>query len=253
MMPAILLYHEDLAKVRSVMSNEEFGTFVGALDDYAYDGVEPQGLPPIVQLAFSMIAPKLEKAAKRYSAKVENGKKGGRPAEQEPNNNQTETEQEPNETESKPNETEQEPEAGKTKTVNLKPKNVNLNPTPEGVGGAGGDASADAPAHRERFVPPTREEADQYAQEKGLKVDVERFLAYYESNGWKVGKNPMKSWRAAMVNWSKNDFRGRDAPKTVNATRFQQREYSDTDMASTSTEIFREAMALGVNESGGAS
>lgn len=31
-----------------------------------------------------------------------------------------------------------------------------------------------------------------------------RFWHYYESNGWKVGRNPMKSWQSAMVNWRKN-------------------------------------------------
>lgn len=27
-------------------------------------------------------------------------------------------------------------------------------------------------------------------------------MAYYESNGWRVGKNPMKDWRAAARNWN---------------------------------------------------
>lgn len=245
MMPGMILYHEDLMKVRDILSAEELGTLIIALDDYANDGVEPQGVAPVVLLAFRMIAPKLEKAAKRYSTRVENGKKGGRPSEQEPSSNQTETEQEPNHNLT---ETEQKPEAGKPKTVNLKPKTVNLNPTPEGVGGAGGDAPGGAPAPTKgRFIPPTRDEAEQYAREKGLQVDVERFLAYYESNGWKVGKNPMKSWQAAMVNWSKNEFRGRDAPqKAVNATRFHQRDYTEQDMRGTSLEIIREAMEAGV-------
>lgn len=30
------------------------------------------------------------------------------------------------------------------------------------------------------------------------------FFNYYESNGWRVGKNPMKNWRAALVNWKLN-------------------------------------------------
>jgi len=39
--------------------------------------------------------------------------------------------------------------------------------------------------------------------ERGYHVDAEAFISFYESNGWKVGKNPMKSWRAALVTWEK--------------------------------------------------
>jgi hypothetical protein len=44
---------------------------------------------------------------------------------------------------------------------------------------------------------------------QGLKTGLpesesEKFFHYYESNGWKVGKNPMRSWQSAMVNWKKN-------------------------------------------------
>jgi hypothetical protein len=37
-------------------------------------------------------------------------------------------------------------------------------------------------------------------------VDPERFFAYYESNGWKVGRNAMKDWRAAVRTWERNSF-----------------------------------------------
>ena len=36
------------------------------------------------------------------------------------------------------------------------------------------------------------------------KIEAEKFVNYYESNGWKVGKNPMKSWGAAANNWITN-------------------------------------------------
>ena len=61
-------------------------------------------------------------------------------------------------------------------------------------------------AQRPRFVKPTLDEIKAYCRERGNKVDPERFLAYYESNGWKVGKNPMKDWRAAVRNWERNSF-----------------------------------------------
>jgi hypothetical protein len=56
-----------------------------------------------------------------------------------------------------------------------------------------------------KFTPPTIDEVKNYIEEKGYSIDAERFVAYYESNGWKVGKNKMKDWKAAVITWSKND------------------------------------------------
>jgi hypothetical protein len=55
-----------------------------------------------------------------------------------------------------------------------------------------------------RFVKPTVEEITSYCREKNKSIDAERFWNFYESKGWKVGKNPMKDWRAAVCNWAKD-------------------------------------------------
>lgn len=47
-------------------------------------------------------------------------------------------------------------------------------------------------------------EVKAYIIEKGYHFSAENFVAHYESNGWKVGKNPMKSWKAACVTWESN-------------------------------------------------
>ena len=61
-------------------------------------------------------------------------------------------------------------------------------------------------AKAKRFVKPTLDEVANYIQErKSFKiVDAARFYDYYSSNGWKVGKNPMKDWKAAVRTWEKN-------------------------------------------------
>ena len=55
-----------------------------------------------------------------------------------------------------------------------------------------------------RFVKPTIEEIRAYIFEKGYTFDAEAFFAFYESNGWKVGRNPMKNWKMACTTWAKN-------------------------------------------------
>ena len=63
---------------------------------------------------------------------------------------------------------------------------------------------ANASKKKERssvFVKPTVEEVSTYVLEKGYHFDAERFHSYYESNGWMVGKNKMKDWKAACKTW----------------------------------------------------
>ena len=55
-----------------------------------------------------------------------------------------------------------------------------------------------------RLTRPTVEEVKEYCTERGNSVDPQRFVDYYDSNGWKVGKNPMKDWRAAVRTWERN-------------------------------------------------
>ena len=52
-----------------------------------------------------------------------------------------------------------------------------------------------------RFVPPSLDEVAAYCSERNNTVDPEGFIAFYTSNGWKVGKNPMKDWKAAVRSW----------------------------------------------------
>ena len=55
-----------------------------------------------------------------------------------------------------------------------------------------------------RFTPPTIEQVSEYCRARNNQVDAVKFHAYYTSNGWKVGKNPMKNWKAAVVStWEK--------------------------------------------------
>ena len=57
-----------------------------------------------------------------------------------------------------------------------------------------------------RFVKPTVEEVQAYCKERNNNVDADKFITHYQSNGWKVGKTPMKDWKAAVRTWEKNDY-----------------------------------------------
>lgn len=60
-----------------------------------------------------------------------------------------------------------------------------------------------------RFRKPTAEQVAAYANSRGCSVfDADRFIDHHEANGWKVGCNAMKDWRATVRNWIRNGGTG---------------------------------------------
>ena len=57
---------------------------------------------------------------------------------------------------------------------------------------------------RTPFEKPTVADVREYAAAKGIQIDPERFVDYYESNGWRVGRNAMQDWQASVRNWTRN-------------------------------------------------
>ncbi len=55
------------------------------------------------------------------------------------------------------------------------------------------------------FTPPSLEDVRSYFTERKTSIDPEKFFAHYESNGWMIGKVRVKSWKACLTTWEKND------------------------------------------------
>lgn len=89
-----------------------------------------------------------------------------------------------------------------TKDVGLRTKDKKISP----IGDTEKDACASASSVLKKFSPPDVETVKSYFAEKGgTEAQAIRFHAYYESNGWKVGRNPMKNWKAAVTGWISRD------------------------------------------------
>lgn len=56
-----------------------------------------------------------------------------------------------------------------------------------------------------RFVPPTLEEVQAYITENNYIIDAQKFIDYYQSNGWIVGKTKMKDWKATVRGWERRE------------------------------------------------
>lgn len=61
------------------------------------------------------------------------------------------------------------------------------------------------PQQQKKFIPPTIQEVSDYCKERNNGIDAERFWHYYNSKGWKIGKEPMKKWQSAVITWEKQD------------------------------------------------
>ena len=76
------------------------------------------------------------------------------------------------------------------------------------------------------FTPPTLQEVKNYCQERKNTVNPEKWLNFYQSNGWKVGKNQMKDWKAAVRTWEGNSF---ESKPTQFANKEVQRQQSNIE------------------------
>jgi len=56
-----------------------------------------------------------------------------------------------------------------------------------------------------RFTKPTLQELISFCNEFALNIDPQQFIDYYDANGWKINKNPMKDWQATARNWHRRN------------------------------------------------
>ena len=86
----------------------------------------------------------------------------------------------------------------KNQKANLKAEQENTPPVPP--------APPSSRNGKKRFAKPTVEQITTYCTERKNDVSPQKFFDYYESNGWRVGKNPMVCWKAAVRTWEKNEL-----------------------------------------------
>ena len=197
--------HESWGAAFEKMSDAQAGELIKAI--YAYQK-DPDAVPedPALAFVFELIKQQLDADSQRYkdacAARSEAGKKGGRPKINASDKKQMVSE------ESKKSKcfSEKAKKADNEYDNDLKKEN-----TLEGV-------------KEKRFAPPTLENVSEYCREMGYtNVDAVCFIDFYTSNGWMVGKNRMKDWKAAVRNWDrreKNPQRQDGAAEVAKKNRF---------------------------------
>ena len=86
----------------------------------------------------------------------------------------------------------------------------------------------DIKVKRDVFIKPSIEEIKTYMIEIGMTDVSEKWFDYYESNGWLVGKNKMKNWKAAVRTWKNNNLSNNvTTPQIINRKVFSLKEYDE--------------------------
>ena len=73
------------------------------------------------------------------------------------------------------------------------------------------------------FKKPTLDNVKSYCIERNNNIDAEAFLDFYESKDWKIGKNKMKDWKAAVRTWERRE----EKPKTMGKLHSQINEWQE--------------------------
>jgi len=75
----------------------------------------------------------------------------------------------------------------------------------------------------ENFTPPSLDELRSFCLKNKFGLNCEVFINYYSSNGWMVGRNKMKSWRATVRSWVSRDKEGGGEPESPQAKEFRRK------------------------------
>ena len=182
------------------------GEVLTAIMEYGLNGVTTENQKQITKAMFALIKPQLDANNQRF----ENGKKGGRP---KANCNQTETETKPKQNRNK---TKHEPNVNDN--VNVNDNDISFlekkkQKSDAAVSDLVENENSESPLEtlqtpkeqsgggRKRFTIPTPEEVQAYCDERKNGILGQQFCDFYSSKGWKIGKEPMKDWKAAVRTW----------------------------------------------------
>ena len=207
---SFVFYSSFLKAIRAIKKRDIQAELALAIIEYGITG-ETTECGEVVSVAMELIKPQIEANNKKYingMKGAEYGVKGGRPKKEKPQEN--------------PKETPKKPQENPTETPNVN-DNVNVNDnnisflkketksdvavsdlenensespletlqTPKEQSGGG----------RKKFAIPTPEEVQAYCDERKNGISGQQFCDFYSAKGWKIGKEPMKDWKAAVRTW----------------------------------------------------
>ena len=189
------IFYRSFYEAIKELSPELQAQVYSAIFEYALNFKETE-LTGLAKTVFTLVKPQLDANLKRYAS--------GTVPKQKRNGSETEAKAKRNVSERKANNKRKrsETEANVNDNDNVN-DNVNLN------------LNVNKNVNANKFVKPQPKEIYDYMIERShavgnhwtegmIRTEAEKFFNYYESNGWRVGKNPMKNWKTSASNWMIN-------------------------------------------------
>lgn len=170
-----MLWHESWPLVQ-MLTDDQRGKLLAALFRYDMFGEMPEDLDQVTEIVFLEMKGKMDRASKSYESMIESRREAGRKgaASRWMANDGKAISAMAND--------------GKAWQSMANIANPNPNPNP-------------IPNPKPIFIPPSVVEVEGYAKENGYNIDANRFVDFYASKGWMVGKTKMKDWKAAVRGW----------------------------------------------------
>ena len=179
------IIYDSWGQIIKSLPKDQAGELIKAVCAYAFDDIETEISDPALSAIFDMIQKKLDKDLQTYEEKVERLKKNRLMKSARKDSSQTEIMLKSDRNQH---------EIDSVTVTDTVTDNNNIKVI-------GKRASA--------FTPPDVSEVRSYCQERHNSVDPERFVDFYASKGWFVGKNKMKDWKAAVRNWEKGEAKSK--------------------------------------------
>lgn len=181
---SFLIYYDNEVIVCR-LSDDEAGKLFKALFPYGKENIKPDfNNSPALAMAFDILSMAIDRDKEKYIKRCETNRKN---INKRWNENNT-TEYERIQTNTKDTDKDMDKDMDMDKDIKKKDTKVSKEKA-------------------KRFIPPTIEEVKAYCKEKAYNVDANRFVDFYESKGWMVGKNKMKDWKAAVRTWARKDMK----------------------------------------------
>jgi hypothetical protein len=186
---SFILYTEQKAVIDK-LTDEQAGKLIKAI--YAHETGEEMELDSILDLVITPFLTSLERNTEKYQKRVETNKKN---IAKRWNNDDTKNTNGNDGIQNDTNDT-------NGNDSDSDSVNVNENDLKENI-------------KRKVFTKPTAEEVKAYCVERKNNVDPDKFIDFYESKGWLIGKNPMKDWKACVRTWEKGGSSPPNKPSSV--------------------------------------
>lgn len=169
-----VLLFKDLYKTLAAISNEDAGALMKALFAHA-NGLDPGGLDdsPIAAALYIGLSDQMDRI-------------------EEYRNSQAAKRIKSEQTETNDNKLEQ------TETNEEQITSPSPSPSPSPYPYPDPSPMTDSPGK----AGPSVREVREYAEEEGLVIDAERFVAYYDARDWRTGTDPIKDWKKIARKWA---------------------------------------------------